>query len=97
MKQLLLSFLAIIILAAPGAFAQSKPVLQPNDTIHSILAQQVGKPVELRMKSGEKMAGKLEKVSDKLAHLSQLADADFYDAVVEIESVAAVVVRVRSN
>ena len=43
------------------------------------------------------MGGKLEKVTDKLIHLSQLTDADFYDAAVEIDSIAAVVVRVRSN
>jgi hypothetical protein len=36
-------------------------------------------------------------VTDKLIHLAQLADADFYDAAVEIDSIAAVVVRVRSN
>lgn len=87
----------MIALAAPNAFAQSKLALQPNDTIHSVLAEQVGKPVELRMKSGEKISGKLEKVTDKLVHLSQLTDADFYDAAVEIENIAAVVVRVRSN
>ncbi|MEO5717974.1 MAG: hypothetical protein ABIR29_05320 [Chthoniobacterales bacterium] len=96
MKPTLLSFLALIALAASG-LGQSKITLQPNDTIHSVLEQQVGKPVELRMKSGEKMAGKLEKVTDKLVHLAQLTDADFYDAAVEIDSVAAVVVRVRSN
>ena len=97
MKQLLLSFLMMIALAPSGALAQSKLSLQPNDTVHSVLEQQVGKPVELRMKSGEKMGGKLEKVTDKLVYLSQLTDADFYDAAVEIESIAAVVVRVRSN
>ncbi len=97
MKKMLLSFLTLLALAAPGAFAQSNLALQPNDTIHSVLAQQVGKPIELRMKSGEKKAGKLEKVTDKMARLSQLSDADFYDAAVELESVAAVVVRVRSN
>ncbi|MEO8044586.1 MAG: hypothetical protein ABI674_06735 [Spartobacteria bacterium] len=97
MKPLLFSLLTMIALAAPNAFAQSKLALQPNDTIHSVLAEQVGKPVELRMKSGEKISGKLEKVTDKLVHLSQLTDADFYDAAVEIENIAAVVVRVRSN
>ena len=42
------------------------------------------------MKLSEKISGKLEKVTGKLAHLSQLTDADFYDA-------AVVVVRLRSN
>ncbi len=97
MKQMLLSILMTIALVAPGAFAQSKLALEPNDTVRTVLERQVGKPVDLRMKSGEKIAGKLEKVTDKLVHISQLAEADFYDAAVEIESIAAVVVRVRSN
>jgi hypothetical protein len=67
------------------------------DRAHETFAARFGKPVELRMKSGEKIAGKLAKVTDRLAHLSQLADADFYDAAVEIDSIAVVVVRVRSN
>jgi hypothetical protein len=87
----------MITLAASSVFAQSKLDLQASDTVRSILEHQVGKPVELRMKSGEKMGGKLEKVTDKLIHLSQLTDADFYDAAIEIDSIAAVVVRVRSN
>lgn len=87
----------MIALVSPNAFAQSKLDLQANDSVRSVLERQVGKPVELRMKSGEKIAGKLEKVTAKLAHLSQLTDSDFYDAAVEIDSIAAVVVRVRSN
>ena len=43
------------------------------------------------------IAGKLAKVTDRLTRLSQLADADFHDAAVEIDSIAVVVVRVRSN
>jgi hypothetical protein len=97
MKQLLFVFLAMIALVNPIAIAQTNLDLQANDTIRTVLLRQVGKPVELRMKSGEKIAGKLAKVTDKLAHLAQLTDADFYDAAVEIDSIAVVVVRVRSN
>ena len=97
MKQLLLVFLTMIALVNPNAIAQTSLDLQANDTIRTVLERQVGKPVELRLKSGEKIAGKLAKVTDKLIHLAQLADADFYDAAVEIDSIAAVVVRVRSN
>jgi hypothetical protein len=49
------------------------------------------------LKSGEKIAGKLQKVTGTLAYVAQLNDASFYDAAVDIESVAAVVVRARSN
>ena len=94
---MLVVFLALIAVVNPNAIAQTSLDLQANDTIRTVLGRQVGKPVELRLKSGEKIAGKLAKVTDRLAHLSQLADADFYDAAVEIDSIAVVVVRVRSN
>lgn len=84
-------------LVASNAFAQGKIDLKAGDTLQSVLAQEVGSSVELRLKSGEKIAGKVEKVTNKLVHIAQLRDADFYDAAVEIDDVAAVVVRVRSN
>ncbi len=97
MKPFLLVIFLAVALVAPGAWAQSKIDLQPDDSVQSILERQVGKPVELRMRSGEKIAGKLEKVTDKLAHVSHLTDSDFYDAAVAIDGIAAVVVRVRSS
>ncbi|CAN5433184.1 hypothetical protein BH20VER3_BH20VER3_09530 [soil metagenome] len=97
MKPFLLATLTIIALAAPSTRAQSKIDLQAADSVQSVLERQVGKSVELRMRSGEKIAGKLEKVTDKLAHISHLTDADFYDAAVALDGIAAVVVRVRSN
>lgn len=97
MKQLLFVFLTMFAVVSANAAPQTNLDLQANDTIRTVLERQVGKPVELRMKSGEKIGGKLAKVTDKLAHLSQLTDADFYDAAVEIDSIAVVVVRVRSN
>lgn len=97
MKPLLLALLASLALATPTVFGESKIDLQPNDSIQTVLERQVGNPVELRLKSGEKIAGKLEKVTTHLAHLSQLTEADFYDAAVEVDSIAAVVVRARSH
>ena len=97
MKQRWLALIVITALPCLNAFAQGKVDLQATDTVRSVLERQVGQPVELRLKSGEKIAGKLQKVTDKLVHLSQLTDADFYDGVVDLESIAAVVVRARSK
>jgi hypothetical protein len=97
MKPFLLVCLTALILVTSNAFAQGKIDLKAGDSLQSVLAREVGSAVELRMKSGEKIAGKVEKVTDKLVHIAQLRDADFYDAAVEIDDVAAVVVRARSN
>ena len=97
MKHLLLAILMLIAAASSNLLAQSQLDFRPDDTVKTLLERQVGKSVELRMKSGEKVAGKLEKVGDKLVHLSQLAGAEFYDAAVELDSISAVVVRAKSN
>ena len=85
----------MLLLATPGLPAQTKLELQANDTMRAVLEREAGKAVEVRLKSGEKLAGKVEKVGDKLVYLAQLSGAEFYDAVVDLDSVTAVVVRTR--
>ena len=92
----LLPFLAFALFAAT-AFGQSKLDLQPNDTVRSVLERQVGQVVDLRMKSGEKIGGKVDKVGDKLVLISQLTGADYFDAVVDIDDIAAVAVRAKAK
>jgi hypothetical protein len=95
MKRFSLLVALIFALAFGGLFAQGKIDLQPSDTVIGILQKNVGQVVELRMKSGEKIAGKIEKVGDKLVHLSQLTGAEFFDAAVDTADVAAVIVRTK--
>jgi len=97
MKIPFLICLTTIGFANSALFAENPLDLQNNDTMHAVLERQVGKSIELRLKSGEKIAGKLEKVTGALALMTQLSEATFYDAAVDVESVAAVVVRARSN
>jgi hypothetical protein len=87
--------LTILLAFACNLLAQGKIDLQPSDTILGILQKNIGQTVELRMKSGEKIAGKLEKVGDKLVHLSALTGAEFYDAAIDTSDVSAVVVRTK--
>ena len=92
--KLSLPVLAVLCLSYASLFAQGKIDLQASDTIQSVLQKNVGQTVELRMKSGEKIGGKVEKLGDKLVHLSKLSGAEYYDAAVDIADVSAVVVRV---
>src|SRR3954453_12609891 len=95
MKRLSFLIVFVFVFASGNLFAQGKIDLQTSDTILGILQKNVGQVVELRMKSGEKIAGKLEKVGDKLVHLSALTGAEFYDAAVEAGDVSAVIVRTK--
>jgi hypothetical protein len=95
MKRFSLLSVVLFLFAFSNLFAQGKIDLQTSDTILGILQKNIGQVVELRMQSGEKIAGKVEKVGDKLVHLSQLTGAEFYDAAVDTADVSAVVVRTR--
>lgn len=95
MKRSSLLIASLLVFACCNLFAQGKIDLQPSDTIMSILEKNVGQTVELRMKSGEKIGGKVEKVGDKLLHLSQLTTAEFFDGAVEIADISAVIVRTK--
>ncbi|MFN2507488.1 MAG: hypothetical protein ABR589_01810 [Chthoniobacterales bacterium] len=97
MKKLLLAAFIFVVAFSSPASAQSKLELQPGDTIRSVLERQIGQLVELRMHSGEKLGGKLEKVTDGLVHLGQLTGAEFYDAAVDTNQIAAVSVRTKAK
>ena len=85
-------------LAAPLASGEEmKLELKAGATMKEVLAEQTGKRVALRLASGEEVEGTVTSVGDSLAHLSRLAGRDFYDAVVSIEQVSAVRIKVRDR
>jgi hypothetical protein len=87
-----LRHLALAAMLTSAAFAD-KLAFDSADTAATILVKQTGQKVELRMKSGEKISGKVEAVGGKAVHLSALAGQEFYDAVVLIDEISAVIVR----
>ena len=94
MKSKIFLFVSLFLCCVTFTFAQGLDI-QANDTMQSVLQHSVGQSVELRMRSGEKMGGKLEKVNDKIAHLTQLTGAEYFEAAVAIDDIAAVVVRAK--
>jgi hypothetical protein len=90
---LLLGMLIVATLTCSKLLAQEKPVVQPNATVSSILQGSAGTAVELHLRSGEKIAGKVSQVTDNIVYLSHLTGAEFFDAFVDVKDVSAVVIR----
>jgi len=92
----LISLLGFIIatMTCCSLLAQEKAALQPNATVLGILQGSVGKGVDLHLRSGEKMGGKVSQVTDNVVHLSNLAGAEYFDAFVDAKDISVVVVRV---
>lgn len=98
MKKNLLAVLMVAIMLlclAPASMAGDAPEVRSSDTVSDVLKRNMGKRVELVLVSGDRLTGKIEKVTPGVIHISSLKGMDFYDAVLRVESVAAVIIRAR--
>ena len=73
--------------------AQEKTALQPTATVPGILQGSTGKSVELHLRSGERMGGKVAQVTDIIVHLSNLTGAEYFDALIDVKDLTAVIIR----
>jgi hypothetical protein len=89
----LLLGIIIAAIACSTLLAQEKAAIQPNATVLSILQGSAGKAVELHLRSGEKLGGKVGQVTDNIVYLSHLTGAEFFDAFVDVKDISAVVIR----
>jgi len=67
--------------------------IEANATMHDVLAQQAGKRATLRLGSGGEIEGTITLVGDQLVHIGRLTGKEFYDAVVAIDRISAVILR----
>ena len=98
-KMIVAVFVLTICLAlSQTLFAQEvKFELNKGFGMKEILTSYVGKRVALRMDSGEELEGIITTVGDQLVHVAKLSKRDFYDAVIRIDKINAVIFRARSN
>lgn len=84
--------------AAPvtGVSAQEPAFhLNPSATVPDILRDRIGKRTTVRMESGEDIEGTMTMVGNSMVHLTGLTGKDFYDAVIRLDRISAVIMRVR--
>ena len=67
-------------------------MVQPNATVLSILQSNAGKSVDLHLRSGEKIGGRVGQVTDNIVYLSHLTGAEYFDALVDVKDISAVVI-----
>ena len=78
--------------AIAQASAQSLTV-SSKDTIQTVVAAQKGKRLTLRLRSGQELTG--SESPDHLVVIGELSGREFFDAVVPIEMIEAVIVRTK--
>jgi small nuclear ribonucleoprotein (snRNP)-like protein len=89
---------AVCFMLSQSLFAQEgKFELNKASAVKDILIEHVGKRISIKLDGGEELEGIVTKVGDHLVHISKLSKRDFYDALIRIDRISAVILRVRSN
>jgi hypothetical protein len=87
----------IFCFAATVSGEESKLELKAGTTMKDVLTESTGKRVTLRLGSGEEIEGTVTMVGTSLVHISRLAGKEFFDAVVSLDKVSAVRIKVRDK
>ena len=88
----------LCMVAAGQVYAEEmKVVVNASDGIREVLTANIGKRVSVRTDTGEGLEGNVASVGLQLVHIEKLTGKEFYDAVVKIDRISSVVVRVRGN
>lgn len=83
-------------LACASAFAPGAELrVGANDSVESILAAQKDKRVTVRVRSGQEITGTVRAVTSRLVQLGAVGGREFFDAVVPLQSVEAVLIRTK--
>jgi len=65
-------------------------------TINSVLTAQKNKRVTVRLKSGGELTGKVKSINNAVVHLGALDGRDYFDAVVALKKIEAVIIRTKN-
>ena len=90
-----MKILHLLILATAMTLCAHASTLTPvkDSTQATVLQSQSGKQVELQLKSGQNISGKVTFVGDNVVHLTALTGKEMFEATVSISDISAVIVR----
>jgi len=103
LKRVALAFAVAATLLLPlhagAADKKDKYLINPNDNIKTktILEKEIDLPVKLRLKSGAELSGTVARVGNGVVQVAEIGGREFYDAVVNIDDISAVLFKVRKR
>jgi len=95
MRTKLIMMILLACLGTSTAVLADVLTIKPGDTVQKLLEDRKGKRVTLRLQGGEELTGKVRTVTGELVQLGELSGREYFDAVVEVSRISAVIVRVK--
>jgi hypothetical protein len=91
-----LMYVMVSFLFVPNAFTEESGFQFGKDNALQVnLLQFKGKTIEIQLKSGGQLAGKLSEVGTQSILLKELHGKEYYDALIVIDEIAAVIYKAR--
>jgi lipopolysaccharide export LptBFGC system permease protein LptF len=81
--------------AAATVVSAEAPVVKAGDTLTKVLEGYKGKQVTIRLQGGEELTGRVKFIGKELLHLEALKSREYFDAVVDVSRIEALIVRVK--
>lgn len=90
---------SVLALSTPRLMFAEEPrfTVQGAQAMRENLQKKVGTKVILQLSGGQEVSGKIVEVGETVVHISELTGKEFYDAVVRLDHISALVLRVRDK
>lgn len=69
--------------------------IKPGDTLQKQIAAQKGKKITVKLLAGEELTGTVRDVSNELLQLGELTGKEYFDAMIDLNKIAAILVRTK--
>ena len=69
--------------------------ISANDDTYSVISAQKGKSITLHLRGGKELTGTVRETTSKLIVLGAISGREFFDAVIPLEAVDAVLIRTK--
>ena len=89
--------LVLVLLSLSWAAQEAAGTISKDDTIHSVVQRYVGQKVTVKLGSGDELTGRVEMVGEHVVHLAELSGKEFYDAVIDLDDITAIIFRAREK
>lgn len=97
MNQRILPVITLGVFLLATAAAAAPLAIADKDTVQTVLQGQAGKRVTIRVRAGDELSGTVKTVNADVVHIGELAGKEFFDAVIPLKSIDAVIIRVKDQ
>ena len=96
MNRFAMTLLMVVCTSMPAFAVDQRLVTTAENPIQKSLEKIVGQSVTLKLGSGQEVSGIVAKVGPEAVQLTQLQGKEFFDALVPLEKIDALLVRAKS-